>query len=115
MSGKELSKNMKIALGVLLGILISGIFFKAINDRNCIVYKSPNPLEIKDKIHTVDKKCYKYEQIKTECTDNPVSNNIVDDKNMSDYDKFENKILHNFESGKDELKKSEILEKTQNM
>ena len=40
------------------------------NDRNCLLFKAPEPSEIKDKIFKFNKKCYKYKEEAESCSNN---------------------------------------------
>lgn len=63
----------KIILGVLWGLGLACIFRSACNGRNCIIYKAPNPREVKNKIYSHDDKCYKYDTVSTPCDKNTQS------------------------------------------
>ncbi len=66
------NKYTRIMLGILWGLGLSCIFRQACNGRNCIIYKAPKKIEVKNKIFSKDSKCYKYKTEETTCTDNAV-------------------------------------------
>ena len=66
------SRYTKIILGVLWGLGLSCIFREACNGRKCIIYKAPNKLEVKNKIFSKDKKCFKYKPETTKCTEDAI-------------------------------------------
>ena len=66
------NENTKIILGILWGFGLACIFRQACNGRNCIVYKAPKPSDIKNSIYSHDEKCYKYESVTTDCTENSI-------------------------------------------
>jgi len=62
------SESSKIVLGILWGFGLAVIFRHACLGKNCIVYKSPVPANIKNNIYSFDEKCFKYKQTSTTCT-----------------------------------------------
>jgi len=66
------NKYTRIILGILWGLGLSCIFREACNGRKCIIYKAPNKLEVKNKIFSKDKKCFKYKPEETKCTDDAI-------------------------------------------
>ncbi len=62
------NKLTRIILGILWGLGLSCMFRSACNGRNCIIYKSPVPAEIKSNIYNYNNKCYKYDTEETKCT-----------------------------------------------
>lgn len=66
------SDNSKIILGIIWGLGLACIFRCACEGRKCIIYKAPNPLEIKNKIYEHNEKCYTYDTTKVECTDDAI-------------------------------------------
>lgn len=66
------NEHTKIILGILWGFGLACIFRQACNGRNCIVYKAPKPSDIKNNIYSHDEKCYKYESVTTDCTENAI-------------------------------------------
>ncbi len=66
------NRYTKIILGILWGLGLSCIFREACNGRKCIIYKAPNKLEVKNKIFSKDKKCFKYKPETTTCTEDAI-------------------------------------------
>lgn len=64
----------RIILGILWGLGLACIFRVACNGRNCIIFKAPKPADVKNKIYNIEEKCYKYEKVNTECTDDTIEN-----------------------------------------
>ncbi len=62
----------KIILGIIWGFGLSCILAKSCNNRNCIIYKSPNPNDVVDKIWGEDNKCYQYAIQNTQCSLNAI-------------------------------------------
>lgn len=62
------SKISKVFLGILWGVGLAVIFRTACNKKKCIIYKAPNPVEIKNNIFNHDSKCFKYNPISVKCT-----------------------------------------------
>jgi hypothetical protein len=62
----------KIILGILWGLGLACIFRCACDGRKCIIYKAPNPNDVKKNIYSYEEKCYKYETVNAECTDNAI-------------------------------------------
>ena len=66
------SENTKIVLGIIWGLGIACIFRCACEGRKCIIYKSPNPLDIENKIYSHKEKCYTYDTSETACTEDAI-------------------------------------------
>ena len=62
------TKNGRILISIILGLGLSSIFRKVCKDRNCIVYKAPNPKTIVNNVYKHNNKCYKYDIETTKCT-----------------------------------------------
>ena len=62
----------KIILGILWGFGLAVIFRYACLGKNCIIYKSPVPASIKNNIYSFDEKCFKYNSVSTQCTDDAI-------------------------------------------
>lgn len=62
------TKNGRILISIILGLGLSSIFRKVCKDRNCIVYKAPNPKTIVKQVYKHNNKCYKYDIETTKCT-----------------------------------------------
>lgn len=58
----------RIIISIIWGLGISCLFGKVCKDRNCIIYKAPDPNIIKNNIYTYDNKCYQYDVETTKCT-----------------------------------------------
>ena len=74
------STRGKYVFSVLLGLGLATLFRKACNSRNCLVFKSPDLNEIKNKIFSHNEKCYEFKEESTTCnnTDNSVNDgNII--------------------------------------
>ena len=65
-----LSENVQIILSILLGLILSYIVKLAYESRNYIVYNTPNPEIIKNKLYKKNDKCYKLKTEETECKHN---------------------------------------------
>jgi hypothetical protein len=61
------SKIGKSIISILLGLGLATLFRKVCNDRNCIVFKAPEPSKIKGQIFKFDEKCYKYKENTEKC------------------------------------------------
>ena len=66
------SKQSKIFLGILWGFGLAIIFRYACNKKKCIIYKAPQPAEIKNNIFNHDNKCFSYEPVSVKCTKNAI-------------------------------------------
>lgn len=62
------TRQGKIMLSILWGLGLSCLFRKVCKDRNCIIYRAPDPDKIMSDIYIVDNKCYKYNTKITKCT-----------------------------------------------
>ena len=65
---EEFAEHFRILMSVLLAVCISVLFKYTCTCRSCIIFKAPNPAEIKDNIYLNEGKCYKLGTEKTECT-----------------------------------------------
>tara|TARA_B100000900_G_C20517766_1_gene690832 strand:+ start:205 stop:444 length:240 start_codon:yes stop_codon:yes gene_type:complete len=61
----DIGKNI---ISILLGLGLATLFRKVCNDRNCIVFKAPEPSKIKDKIFKFNSKCYTYKEESESCS-----------------------------------------------
>jgi len=66
------SEYTKIILGIIWGLGLACIFRCACEGRKCIIYKAPNPIEIKNKIYNHSEKCYTYDTSETTCTEDAI-------------------------------------------
>ena len=62
------TKSGKIFLGILWGVGLAIIFRCAYDKKKYIIYKAPNPVEIKNNIFNHDSKCFKYNPVSVKCT-----------------------------------------------
>jgi len=62
----------KIVLGILWGFGLACIFRSACNGRKCIIYKAPKQSDVINNVYNYEEKCYKYNTIVTECTDDSI-------------------------------------------
>jgi hypothetical protein len=65
------STRGKYLFSVLLGLGLATLFRKACNSRNCLTFKAPSLDNIKGKTFGFNKKCYKFEEKSTSCSDLP--------------------------------------------
>ena len=63
-----------IMISIIWGFGLACIFRAACNGRNCVIFKAPRPVDVKNKIYNFDEKCYKYETVNTTCTDDTIEN-----------------------------------------
>jgi len=61
------SRESIIIISIIWGLGLATIFRNVCIGRNCIVIKSPNLNEIKNKIYNFDGKCYKFNPKITKC------------------------------------------------
>ena len=54
------SKEGSIALSILFGLALAGLFRQSCKNRNCIVIKGPKSSEVQDKVYKIDQECFKY-------------------------------------------------------
>lgn len=66
------NKYTRIVLGAIWGFGLACIFRTACNNRNCIIYKAPNPAFIKNSVYGVDDKCYQYETKNSDCDETAI-------------------------------------------
>lgn len=67
------SQRGKYLISILLGLGLATIFREACKSRNCLIFKAPSLDKIKDKVFGYNKKCYKFIERSTSCTDIPNS------------------------------------------
>jgi len=65
--------EFRILLSIIWGLGISCLFRQVCKGRNCIIFKAPNPIEVKKNIYIEDGKCYRFDTKDTQCTDDAVS------------------------------------------
>jgi hypothetical protein len=61
------SKLAKIILSILWGLGISTLFRKMCKDRDCIIFRAPDPKEVADGTYGFEKNCYQFESELTRC------------------------------------------------
>lgn len=61
------SKNGKIFMSILLGLGLASLFRRACIGRGCLVFTAPSMKEIKGKVYTFNKKCYKFNEENVTC------------------------------------------------
>jgi len=74
MLDKDIFKNKytRIILGALWGFGLACIFRTACNNNNCIIYKAPNPVTIKNNIYEFKDKCYQYDSVNSDCDETAI-------------------------------------------
>ena len=80
------SQRGKYLISILVGLGLATLFRRACKSRNCLVFKAPTLDKIKDKVFGHNKKCYKFIERSTSCSDLP--NNIT----LDIEDKVDNKL-----------------------
>jgi len=65
------SQRGKYLVSILLGFGLATIFREACKSRNCLVFKAPSLDKIKGKIFGHNKKCYKFVEKSTSCSNFP--------------------------------------------
>jgi len=66
------SDQGSIAVSILFGLALAGLFRQTCKTRNCIVVKGPKMAEVKNKIYRIDNKCFKYIPYVVECEKNSI-------------------------------------------
>jgi hypothetical protein len=61
------NENIMKILSIILGLLLAYIVKFAVDTRNCIIYKIPNPNKIQRNIYKSNNKCYKLKTEESEC------------------------------------------------
>jgi hypothetical protein len=61
------SKLAKIILSILWGLGLASLFRKTCLDRNCIIFRAPDPKDIVDQTFGFEKSCYQFETELTRC------------------------------------------------
>lgn len=61
------SNEGSIAISILFGLALAGLFRQTCKDRGCIVIKGPKTSEVKDDVFKIDHKCYKYTPYVVRC------------------------------------------------
>lgn len=62
------SKEGSIAISVLFGLALAGLFRQTCKNRGCIVIKGPKTAEVDKSVYKIDNKCYKYLPYVVECS-----------------------------------------------
>jgi hypothetical protein len=68
-----ITHEFKILLSIIWGLGISCLFRQVCKGRNCIIFKAPDPAEIKNNIYKEDDTCYKFKTENTKCTNDVIS------------------------------------------
>ena len=63
----KIREEFKIILSIIVGLLVAYIVKLAIDTRNCIIYKIPNPDKIQKEIYKSKNKCYKLKTEESDC------------------------------------------------
>ncbi len=66
------TRRGRIIISILWGFGLACLFRKVCKDRNCIVYRAPDPNLIINNIYQHNGKCYEYKTENTQCTKNIV-------------------------------------------
>lgn len=66
------SEYTKIIIGIIWGFGLACIFRCACEGRKCIIYKAPNPIDVKNKVYNFKDKCYTFKTVTTPCTDDAI-------------------------------------------
>lgn len=66
------NKYIVIILSIIWGLGLSCMFRKVCKDRDCIIYKAPDPDSILNKIWKENNKCYTFKTKQTKCTKNTI-------------------------------------------
>jgi len=61
------SKLAKIILSLLWGLGIASLFRKVCIDRDCIIFRAPDPKEVVDGTYIFEKSCYQFEPELSRC------------------------------------------------
>ena len=64
--------NIYKLISFIIGFMISLLFKRVCECRNCIIFKAPNPAKIKDNIYIEEDKCFKFETENTTCTSSAI-------------------------------------------
>ena len=67
------SYEFRVLLSIIWGLGLSCLFRQVCKGRNCIIFKAPNPNEIRGNTYKQDDKCYTYDTVNTKCTDDAIS------------------------------------------
>lgn len=62
----------RIIMSLIWGLGLACLFKKVCVGRNCIVYKAPNPTDIKGSTYRYNDKCYEYIPEFSECKKNAI-------------------------------------------
>lgn len=61
------SNEGSIAISILFGLALAGLFRQTCKNRGCIVIKGPKTNELNNSVFKVDDKCYKYSPYVVDC------------------------------------------------
>ncbi len=76
------SQRGKYLISILIGFGLATLFRGVCKSRNCLLFKAPSLDKVKEKIFSYNKKCYKFSEKNTSCTDLP-NNKILDIEDTS--------------------------------
>lgn len=68
------NKIAKIILSIIWGLGIASLFQKVCRDRDCIIYRAPDPSKIIGNTYKVDDSCVQFEIEQSRCSRNTVNN-----------------------------------------
>ena len=57
----------KIIISIIWGLGLAVLFRKVCKGRECIIIKSPRPIDMHNKVYSFNDKCYQYKAIQTKC------------------------------------------------
>jgi hypothetical protein len=57
----------RILMSIILGFGLSSLFKLSCKDKNCIIYKSPDLINIKGNIYSFNGECYTYNPKEVKC------------------------------------------------
>ena len=67
------SKIAKIILSVIWGLGLASLFKKVCHDRNCIIYRAPDPILFNNQTYIYDNSCYKFDTELSRCRGNIIN------------------------------------------
>ena len=62
------NRMTRVIFGMIWGFGLASIFYKACNDRKCMIIKAPPMKDIQDNKFEFKEKCYKYKPITIDCS-----------------------------------------------
>lgn len=61
------SKIAKIILSIVWALGIASLFRKVCKDRNCIIFRAPDPKDVMNNTYIFEKSCYQFEPELSRC------------------------------------------------